>query len=136
MSLHALRKGHHVQIGPSEFVISQRLTGGHWQLQNVATGEWCTLKEDELLDRFANRELSFVVTVERSRPSAEPIDVKLNRHLSTYASDLVDLARNRVKYLKEIDQRPSTSITQAAIEPLVREVSEKIKDTKLSLIHI
>jgi hypothetical protein len=65
MSLHALRKGHHVRIGPSEFVISQRLTERSWQLQNIATGEWRTFNQDELLDQFARNELSFVVGIER-----------------------------------------------------------------------
>jgi len=72
MSLHALRKGHHVRIGPSEFVISQRLSERGWQLQNIATGEWCTFNEDELLDQFAKNELSFVAGVERPRSSTGP----------------------------------------------------------------
>jgi len=59
MSLHALRMGHHVRMGPSEFVISQRLTERSWQLQNLATGEWCTFQEDDLLERFVKDELSF-----------------------------------------------------------------------------
>ncbi len=42
MSLHAFRKGHHVRIGSNEFVILQRVTDRSWQLQNIATGEWCT----------------------------------------------------------------------------------------------
>ena len=104
MSLHALRKGHHVRIGPSEFVILQPLTECRWQLQNIATGEWCTFNEDDLLDRFAKNELSFVTRVEGPHPPADRLDVKLTRDLSTYPPELVALARNRVKYLKEIDQ--------------------------------
>ena len=128
MSLHALRKGHHVQMGPSEFVILQRLTGGTWQLQNIATGEWRTFDEHDLLDRFANNELSFVVRVEGTCRSSERLDLKLDRDLSTYPSELVALARNRLKYLQEIDQRQPISITQKAIEPLIHSVSERIKD--------
>ncbi len=130
MSLHALRKGHHVRIGPSEFVILQPLTECRWQLQNIATGEWCTFNEDDLLDRFAKNELSFVMRVEGSHPPADRLDVKLTRDLSTYPPELVALARNRVKYLKEIDQRRPISITQRTIEPLVRSVSERIEDIK------
>jgi putative transposase len=101
-----------------------------WQLQNIATGEWCTFNEDELLDRFAKNELSFVVRVEGSHSSADQLDVKLTRDLSTYPPELVALARNRVKYLKEIDQRQPISITERTIEPLVRSVSERIKDIR------
>jgi putative transposase len=130
MSLHALRKGHHVRIGPTEFVISQRLTECSWQLQNIATGEWCTFNEDELLDRFTNNELSFVRGIEGPRLSTHRYDIMLNRDLSTYPPELVALARNRVKYLQEIDQRQPISITQTAIEPLIWSVSERIKDTQ------
>jgi putative transposase len=128
MSLHSLRKGHQIRIGPSELVISHRLTERSWQLQNIATGEWSTFNEDELLDRFANNELSFVVRGERPRLSTERLDVKLQRDLSTYPPELVELARKRLKYLKEIDQRQPISITRSAIEPLIRSVSERIKD--------
>ena len=130
MSLHALRKGHHVRIGPSEFVISQRLPERIWQLQNIATGEWRTYKEDELLDLFAKNEMSFVVTVEGPRLSTDRLDIKLNRDLATYPPELVTLARRRVNYLKEIDQRQPISITQRTIEPLIQSVSERIEDTR------
>src|SRR3974390_2494565 len=103
MSLHALRKGHHVRIGPNEFVISQRLAERAWQLQNVATGEWCTFNEEELLNRFVKNELSFVVGVDAHRLSSERLDLKLKRDLSTYPPELVALAGKRVKYLKGID---------------------------------
>ncbi len=130
MSIHALRKGQHVRIGPSEFVISQRLAGSHWQLENTATGEWCTFNEDELLDRFANNELSFVMGVEPPRPPTDQLNVELHGDLSTYPSDLVTLARNRVKYLKEIDRRQPLAITPTTMKPLIGSVSEEIKDTK------
>lgn len=130
MSLHALRKGHHIRIGPSEFLVSHRLTERRWQLQNIATGEWSTFNEDELLDRFAKDELSFVVGGEGPHPSTGRLDVKLHRDLSSYPLELVDLARKRVKYLKEIDQRQPISITRSDIEPLIRSVSERIKDIK------
>ena len=97
MSLHALRMGHHVRMGPSEFVISQRLTERSWQLQNLATGEWCTFQEDDLLDRFIKDELSFVVGVDKSRFPSDGFEVKLQRDLSTYPPELVALARKRVK---------------------------------------
>jgi len=130
MSLHALRKGHHVRIGPSEFVILQRLPEHTWQLQNVVTGEWRTFSEDDLLDRFAKNELSFVAMLEAPRLSPDRTNSKLTRNLSTYPTELVTLARNRVKYLKEIDQSQPISITQRTIEPLIRSVSERIKDIK------
>ena len=84
MSLHALRKGHHVRIGPSEFVILQRLPEHTWQLQNVVTGEWRTFSEDDLLERFAKNELSFVAMLEAPRLSPDRTNSKLTRNLSTY----------------------------------------------------
>ena len=35
MSLHALRPGHHVKIGPRVFLVVQRLSEDRWQLQNT-----------------------------------------------------------------------------------------------------
>src|SRR5579859_6965257 len=128
MSLHALRMGHHVRIGPSEFVLSQRLTELTWQLQNLATGEWCTFNEDDLLERFVKNELSFVVGVDGPGLSAR-FDAKVKRDLSTYPPELVALAKNRLNYLKEIDHRQPISITQAAIQPLIESVSKRINDT-------
>lgn len=130
MSLHALRTGQHVRIGPSEFVISQRLAGGHWQLQNTATGEWCRFGEDELLDRFARNELSFVLGGGRQPPLTDQLDRTLQSNLSAYPPEMVALAANRVKYLKEIDRRQPMALTPATLQPLIRSVSEEIKDTK------
>ena len=56
MSLNALRQGSHIKIGPARFLILQKLSDNNWQLQNTATGEWCKLSEDELLDRFTRNE--------------------------------------------------------------------------------
>ena len=130
MSLLAFRKGHRVQIGASEFLILQRLSGSNWQLQNTATGEWCTFQEDDLLDRFARHELSFVVRVDPCSPATERLAEKLMRDLCAYPPELVALAAIRVEYLKEIDRRQPIAITQRTIEPLVRSVSERIKDVK------
>ena len=128
MSLHALRKGHHVKMGPSEFEILRRMNGGTWQLQNIATGEWRTFDEHDLLDRFAKNELSFVARVEGPCRSSERMDLKLHRDLSTYPPKLVALAKNRVEYAKEIDRRQPISITQKAIEPLIQLISERVQD--------
>jgi len=129
MSLHALRVGHRVRIGPSEFVISQRLSENNWQLQNLATREWCTFNEDDLLARFVKNELSFVIGVDGSCFSTDRLEIKLKRDLSTYPPELVALAKNRLNYLKEIDHRQPISITQAAIQPLIESVSKRINDT-------
>ena len=129
MSLHALRMGHRVRIGPTEFVISQRLTECRLQFQNLSTGEWCIFQESELLERFVKNELSFVVGVDGSCPAAGQLEVKLKRDLSTYPPELVALARKRIEYLKEIDRRQPISITEKAIEPLIESVSTRINDT-------
>ena len=130
MSLLAFRKGQRVQIGASEFLILQRLSGSNWQLENTATGEWCTFHEDDLLDRFTRHELSFVVRVDPCSPATERLAEKLMRDLCAYPPELVALGAIRVEYLKEIDRRQPIAITQRTIEPLVRSVSERIKDLK------
>jgi len=117
MSLHALRKGHRVKIGASEFLILQRLTEGNWQLQNTVTGEWCTFHEDDLLDRFAKKELSFVVRVEGSCPPTDRLAEKLTRDLSAYPPELVAVARNRMPYRK---RSTDSSQWQSPGEPLSR----------------
>jgi putative transposase len=121
--------GHRVRIGPNEFVISQRLTQCSWQLQNLATGEWCTFQEDDLLDRFVKNELSFVVGVGGSRFSSDRLEAKLKRDLSNYPPELVAMAGKRLKYLREIDRRQPISITQTAIELLIESVAARINDT-------
>jgi hypothetical protein len=88
MSRHALRKGHHVRIGASEFVILQRISERAWQLQNVATGEWCAFTDDDLLERFARSELSFVGMFEGPCLSADHASSRLTRSLSTYPTEL------------------------------------------------
>ena len=60
MSLHALRSGERIRIGPNEFLSLQRLPDKSWQMQNCATGEWYKFSEADLFDRFANNELAFV----------------------------------------------------------------------------
>ena len=131
MSLHALRKGHRVKVGASEFLMLQRLTGDKWQLQNTATGEWCTFTEDDLLDRFTRNEMAFDVNADgRCASSTDRLAEKLTCDLSTYSPELVALARNRVQYLKAIDRQQPIAITPKTIEPIIRSVSEEIKDIK------
>jgi putative transposase len=129
VSLNALRKGQRVQLGATEFRILQQLADRKWQLQNAVTGEWCVFAEDDLLDRFARQELSFITEVREDSPT-DAITANLNRDLSAYPPELVTLARNREQYLKEIDRRQPISITRTNVEPLIRLVSERIKDEK------
>jgi len=129
MSLCAFRKGHRVRIGVSEFLILQRLPDRNWQLQNTATGEWCTYAEHDLLDRFANHELSFIPRIVGGGIANKLAD-KLTRDISSYPPELVTLAKARLEYLKEIDRRQPIAITQRTIEPLVRSVSEQVGDSK------
>jgi hypothetical protein len=131
MSLHALRTGQHVKIGAAMFRIVQRLPDASWQLQNVATGEWCIFAESDLLDRFSRNALSFVVAIDEcSRDISSSLSDKLRRDLSLHSPKLVELARTRIQYLKEIDRHQPISIAQAAIEPLTRTVAERVNDSK------
>ena len=130
MSLNALRKGQHVEIGTTRFLVLQKLPNCRWQLQNTATGEWCAFAEDDLLDKFARNELSFIAGARADSPT-ETIAAKLTAHPSPHpAPKLLALARNREQYLKEIDRRQPTSITKATLDPLVRSVAERINDDK------
>ena len=130
MSLFAFRKGHHVKIGTSEFLIFQRLPEGKWQLQNTATGEWSTFTEHDLLGRFASNELSFVPKIDDSYPIADKLAEKLQRDISAYPSELVALAQLRLQYLKEIDRRQPIAISRRTLEPLVQSVADRIKEIK------
>jgi putative transposase len=130
MSLLALRKGQRVQIGAIEFVILQRLPEDNWQLQNSATGEWCKFAEGDLLARFANNELSFIVPNGQSYPVKDSMCQKLMRDLAAYPAKLVSLAKTRVEYLKEIDRRQPIAMTQKAFEPVIHTVAERIKDLR------
>ena len=47
-----------------------------------------------------------------------------------YPPELVALARTREQYLKEIDRQQPIAITRTSMEPLIRLVSERIKDDK------
>jgi putative transposase len=130
MSVHALRIGHRVKIGTAVFVVTQRLPEGAWQLQNTSTGEWHTFAENTLLDQFATNQLSFVVAVDDAATSAAKMPGKLARDLSAYPAGLVDLARNRVQYLKEIDRQQPIAITRTKIEALTQSVADRIGDSR------
>jgi putative transposase len=130
MSLHGLRTGQHVTIGAAKLQIMRRLPNARWQLQNIATGELCTFDENDFLDDFSRNELSFVVTVDECDRSMSRLAEKLNRDLSLYPSNLVELARTRIQYLKEIDRQQPISIAQATIEALTRAVAKRINDSK------
>jgi putative transposase len=127
MSLNALRKGQRIKAGASEFQILQRLPDSRWQLQNSATGEWCTFTEDDLLDRFARSELSFIAAAEAGG-IAGGLAAKIARDLAAYPPELVALGRKREQYLKEIDRQQPIPITRTTLDPLIRLVSEWVND--------
>ena len=102
MSQFAFRRGQSVRIGPNEFQFLRRMPEAKWQLENAATGEWCTLTESELLDLFATGKLSFISKVDAACPVAHKLAGKLERDISAYPSELVALAQVRVQYLKEL----------------------------------
>ena len=130
MSLNALRKGQHVKIGAAKFLVLQKLPNCRWQLLNTVTGEWCAFAEDDLLDRFARNELSFIAG-DQADSATDTVAAKLPPDLPVYPPpQLITLARNREQYLKEIDRRQPISITSASMEPLIRAVAERIKDDK------
>ena len=130
MSLNALRKGQHVKIGAAKFLVLQKLPNCRWQLLNTVTGEWCAFTEDDLLDRFARNELSFIAG-DQADSATDTVAAKLPPDLPVYPPpQLITLARNREQYLKEIDRRQPISITRASMEPLIRAVAERIKDDK------
>jgi len=130
MSLNALRQGSHVKIGPSDFVILQKLSDNNWQLQNTATGEWCKFTEDELLDRYTRNELVFDRNVGDQSSGDHRSSAQLDHALFTYPQEVFVIAQNRVQYLKEIDRRQPIAITSKTMEPLIQSVSERINDAQ------
>lgn len=127
MSLSTLRKGQRLKVRTSEFLILRKLPDSRWQLQNCATGEWSASSEDDLLDGFAQGEVSFIVDVQAR---TDGLPTKVARDLSAYSPELVTLARTREQYLKELDRQQPIAITRTSMEPLIRSVSERIKDDK------
>jgi len=130
MARFAFRAGQSLRIGPDEFLILRRLPESKWQVQNAATGEWCTFTECDLLDLFATGKLSFVSKGDAACSTACKLAEKLKRDLSTYPPELVALAQVRIQYVKEIERRQPIAVTQRTIEPLIRSISEQINDTK------
>lgn len=127
MSRNALRRGQRLKVGASVVLIVQRLPDRRWQMQNCVTGEWSALSEEDLLDGFAQGEVSFMVD---AQSPASDLESKATRDLSVYPSKLIDLARTREQYLKEIDRLQPMAITKASMEPLIRSVSERVRDTR------
>ena len=127
MSLSTLRKEQRLKVGTSEFLILQKLPDSRWQLQNCATGEWSALSEDDLLDGFSQGEVSFIVD---TQARTDGLPAKVARDLAAYPPELVTLARTREQYLKEIDRQQPIAITRTSMEPLIRSVSERIKDDR------
>jgi hypothetical protein len=64
--------------------------------------------------------MSFVVTVNDCGLAAEKLEEKLKRDLSVFPTELVAIAKRRVRYLKAIDRQQPIPIVQAAIDPLSR----------------
>jgi putative transposase len=128
MPVFSFRKGQKVQIGTTEFLILRRLPERKWQLENTASGEWCTFVEDELLDHFAGGELSFIATPPDSQITTDKLSQKLRRDLSAYPPKLIELAQVRVQYLKEIDRRQPIPIVQRTIEHLISSVAKQHDD--------
>ena len=126
MLLGTLRKEQRLKVGIGEFLILQKLPDSRWQLQNCATGEWSALSEDDLLDGFAQGDVSFIVDAQ----ARADLPAKVTRDLSAHPPELVALARTREQYLKEIDRQQPIAITRTSMEPLIRSVSERIKDDK------
>ena len=79
MSLSTLKKGQRIKVRTSEFLILQKLPDSRWQLQNCATGEWSALSGDDLLDGFAQGDVSFIVD---AQARADGLPTKVTRDLS------------------------------------------------------
>jgi hypothetical protein len=122
MSLNRFRKGNHVLIGSARFLILKKLDGNRWQLENEVTGEWCVVREHDLLDRFANNELVF------AKNEATDGNATGDRALASYSPHLIAAAQIRVQYLKEIDRHQPIVFTTKALESLTSAVAERIGD--------
>ena len=130
MSLNTFRKGQHIKIETTSYLILQKLSNRRWQLQNTATGEWCAFAEDDLLDRFVRNELSFTAADQAHSPT-DTVAAKLTHgHPASPPPETLALARSREQYLKEMDRRQPITITKASMDPLIRAVADRIKDGK------
>ena len=102
-----------------------------WQLQNTATGEWCTFDEDDLLDQFARNELSF--DRESLRIGIPPVTTGLaESSLATFPPIRPNWSIwPKPRPVSEGD-RPAAADRDHAktMEPLIQSVAERIKDNK------
>ena len=116
-----------------ELLCTPKLSCGSWRFRNTETGEWCTFPEDDLLDRFARNQLTFLTNADDCNAfTPANIAAPLDRDLVSYPAELVALAQRRVQYLKEIERHQPIGITSANMEPLIQRVSERIGDTRPS----
>ena len=65
-----------------------------------------------------------------SIPEIAPVPSNLIVPSTTYPPELIEIAQNRVQYLKEIDRLQPIAVTSKTMEPLIQSVSERINDAK------
>ena len=128
MSRFTLKKGQHVRIAGEEFTLLHRISDEEWQLQNMLTGELRLYAEVDLLDQFTRKEMSFVRSEHDRWPPLAEIDARLNRALTSFPIELVEIARHRVQYLKEIDRKQPMRMTRSAIEQVTHTLAESLND--------
>lgn len=124
MTQHSLRKGAQIFIASERFVVLKKLDNDRWQLENAVTGEWSVFAEHDLLDRFAQGQLTF------SPAKRNEDDARDGRVLASYPEDLIVAAQARAQYLKEIDRRQPFALTALGLEPVIGEVANQAGDSK------
>jgi putative transposase len=124
------RRNMHISFRGREYVIEERLPDGDIRLRDVAFDECRPVAESDLVDAWFNNELEFL-----GDSSVTLIQRKLAEN---FVDDLNMLdkddprrteAKRRFAYLKALDKKNLDSFTREAVQPVIDEVYEAIKDT-------
>jgi len=96
--------GERVQIGIKYYRLRRKLSDDTWQLEQEITGEYLKRSEEELLDLYGQKLLSFVNTAPVRELSNEVVERKIAKCFSDYPEHLQKIAKQRLQYIKAIEK--------------------------------
>lgn len=95
--------GERVQIGLKYYHLRRKLSDDTWQLEQEITGEYLKRSEEELLDLYGQKLLSFVNTAPVRELSNGVVERKIAKCFSDYSEHLQKIAKQRLQYIKAIE---------------------------------
>jgi len=117
--------GERVAIDKNIYHIRRKISGERWQLENALDGELLNLSEDELHGMFRESRLKFIVTDELDENCLEDvINERIKRNFSDYPKELQKIAKNRLKYVKAIE-----NVSEQDHETEIASVAQTLKES-------